>query len=228
MKIEHINRYLDHAILKPEMTRAETIDAIELGIRYAVKTVCVRPCDIALAVDMCRGTETGVSGVVAFPHGSTTSTLKAAEAREQIVAGVCEIDMVANYGWIRSGMWDEVTADIKAVTDVARPEGIPVKIIFETCFLTLDEIRRATECSIAADADFVKTSTGFSGEGATEEGVRAMLDTAAGRIKVKPSGGIRDYERAALFISMGASRIGNGYSSTAAICEGSGAGTGAY
>ena len=228
MKIEHINRYLDHAILKPEMTRAETIEAIELGIKYAVKTVCVRPCDLTLAVDMCRGTETGVSCVVAFPHGCTSSAVKAAEAREQIKAGTAEIDMVANYGFIRSGMWDEVTADIKAVTDVARPAGVLVKVIFETCYLTMDEIKRTTECAIRAQADFVKTSTGFAGDGATEEGVRAMLDAAGGRIKVKPSGGIRDYERAAFFINLGASRIGNGFTSTQAICEGSGSGAGAY
>jgi deoxyribose-phosphate aldolase len=130
--------------------------------------------------------------------------------------------MVANYGFIRSGLWDEITADIRAVTAVARPAGVPVKVIFETAFLTLDEIQRAVQCAIAANADFVKTSTGFNGEGATVEQVQAMLDAAQGRIKVKPSGGIRDRARAELFIQMGAQRLGNGYTSTPAICEGVG------
>lgn len=223
-----INRFLDHAVLKPELSRDEARDAIRLGIDFEVRTVCVRPCDIELAAAMCDGTMTGVSCVVAFPHGCTSSAAKAAEAEACIAAGTSEIDMVANYGFVRSAMWDDVTADIAAVTNVARRRGVLVKVILETCFLTLDEIERATVCAIDARADFVKTSTGFAGEGATEEGVRAMLSAADGRILVKASGGIRDRERAELFIALGATRIGNGYTSTAAICEGAGSGQGAY
>ncbi len=228
MAIEKINRYLDHAILKPELTREETRAAIQLGIDYKVRTVCVRPCDIELAVSMCSGTETEVSCVLAFPHGDTMSTVKAAEAKEYIRAGTNEIDMVVNIGFVRSGMWDEVVADIRAVTDVAQPKDIPVKVIFETAYLTLDEIKRTTECAIDANASFVKTSTGFASEGATKDGVSAMLDVGRGRIEVKASGGIRDAKRAEMFIDLGVTRIGNGYTSTEAICEGSGSGSGAY
>lgn len=218
MAVQDINRYLDHAILKPEMTRQEVIDAIQLGIDYKVRTVCVRPCDIELAVAMCKGTETEVSCTLAFPHGCTMSAVKAEEARHYVAAGIHEIDMVANYGFIRSGLWDEVTADIRAVVEVSKPAGVPVKVIFETAWLTLGEIKRTVQYAIDAGADFVKTSTGFNGEGATVEQVQAMLDAAQGRIKVKPSGGIRDRARAELFIAMGAQRLGNGYTSTAAIC----------
>ena len=228
MPVKDIHRYLDHAVLKPEMTRQEAIDAIQLGIDYKVRTACVRPCDIELAAKMCKGTETEVSCVLAFPHGCTSSLVKADEARRYIAAGTNEIDMVANFGFVRSGMWDEVTADIKAVTDVAKPAGVLVKVIFETSYLTIDEIKRTVECAIEAGADFVKTSTGFGGEGATVEGVKVMLDTAAGRIKVKPSGGIRDRAKAEMFVEMGAMRIGNGFTSTKAICEGEGAGGGNY
>ncbi len=228
MPVKDIHRYLDHAVLKPEMTRQEAIDAIQLGIDYKVRTACVRPCDIELAAKMCKGTETEVSCVLAFPHGCTSSLVKADEARRYIAAGTNEIDMVANFGFVRSGMWDEVTADIKAVTDVAKPAGVLVKVIFETSYLTIDEIKRTVECAIEAGADFVKTSTGFGGEGATVEGVKAMLETAAGRIKVKPSGGIRDRAKAEMFVEMGAMRIGNGFTSTKAICEGEGAGGGNY
>lgn len=222
MAVANINRYLDHAVLKPELTRQEAIAAIQLGIDYKVRTVCVRPCDIELAVDMCRGTESEVSCVLAFPHGCTSSAVKADEARRYIAAGTREIDMVANYGFIRSGMWDEVVADIRAVTDVARPAGVLVKVILETAYLTLDEIKRAVACAIEAQADFVKTSTGFAPEGATEEKVKAMLEAAQGQIKVKAAGGIRDRARAERFIEMGVARIGNGYTSTKAICEGVG------
>jgi deoxyribose-phosphate aldolase len=228
MAVENINRYLDHAVLKPEMTRAEAIEAIQLGIDYAVRTVCVRPCDIELAARMCLGTDTEVSCVLAFPHGCTSSAVKGEEARLYIAAGTNEIDMVVNYGFIRSALWEEVRKDIQAVTHVAEPAGVLVKVILETCQLTLDEIRRATECAVEAKADFVKTSTGFSEGGATEEAVRAMLEAGGGRIKVKPSGGIRDRTRAEMFIEMGALRIGNGSTSTPAICEGHGAGSGKY
>ena len=228
MTVKDINRYLDHAVLKPEMTREEAIAAIQLGIDYKVRTVCVRPCDIELAVEMCKGTESEVSVTLAFPHGCTMSTVKADEAKRYIAAGVAEIDMVVNYGFVRSGMWDEVVADIRAVTDVAKPVGVPIKVIFETAYLTLDEIKRTVQCAIEAGADFVKTSTGFAHEGATEEKVQAMLDAADGKIKVKPSGGIRDYARAAMFVEMGAMRIGNGSTSTVAICEGVGKSDASY
>ena len=223
-----INRYLDHAVLKPELTRNEAREAIQLGIDYEVRTVCVRPCDIELAASMCGGTTTEVSSVVAFPHGCTLSSVKAAEARASIAAGTNEIDMVVNFGFIRSAMWEDVVADIRAVTEVARPHGVVVKVIFETAHLTLAEITRATECAIEANADFVKTSTGFAADGATEEGVRAMLRAANGRIEVKPSGGIRDRQLARFFIDLGATRIGNGYTSTRAICEGEEGGGDAY
>ena len=226
-----IHRYLDHAVLVPQMTREEAVACIQLGIDYQVKTVCVRPCDIDLAVAMCNGTETGVSCVLGFPHGTHCTESKAAEAALYCKKGVAEIDMVANYGWIRSGLWDDVRADIKAVVDVAKKrkqhycdpqhaQHVLVKVIFETSQLTLEQVAKATELSIEAGADFVKTSTGFNGEGATEEVVACMLKTAAGRIKVKPSGGIRDAARANLFIAMGADRLGVNGTSTPAICDG--------
>ncbi|MCL2119296.1 MAG: deoxyribose-phosphate aldolase [Planctomycetaceae bacterium] len=215
-----IYRYLDHAVLVPQMTRDEAAAAIQLGIDYQVKTVCVRPCDIDLAVSMCRGTQTDVSCVLGFPHGTTCTESKAAEAALYCEKGVAEIDMVANYGWIRSGLWDNVRSDIKAVVDVAHAHNVLVKVIFETGQLTLEQVANAVEVSIEAGAGFVKTSTGFNGEGATEDVVACMLKTANGRIKVKPSGGIRDATRAKLFIAMGADRLGVNGTSTPAICDG--------
>ena len=215
-----MNRYLDHAVLVPQMTREEAIALIQLGIDYQVKTVCVRPCDISLAVEMCYKTDTGVSCVLGFPHGTTCSESKAAEAALYAKKGVADIDMVANYGWIRSGLWDDVRKDIKTVVDVAHARNVLVKVIFETSQLTLEQVSRATEISIEADADYIKTSTGFNGEGATEEVVACMLKTANGRIMVKPSGGIRDAARAKLFVDMGVHRLGVNGASTPAICEG--------
>ena len=218
--MQHINRYLDHAVLVPQMIREEATASIQMGIDYQVKTVCVRPCDIDLAVEMCRGTQTEVSCVLGFPHGVGCSESKSAEARLYCTKGVAEIDMVANYGWIRSGLWKEVLADIGMVAAAARDHNVLVKVILETSQLTLEQISKATEICIEARADFVKTSTGFNGEGATEEAVACMLKTAKGRIKVKPSGGIRDADRAKMFIEMGAERLGVNGTSTPAICGG--------
>ena len=215
-----INRYLDHAVLVPQMTSEEAVASIQSGIDYQVKTVCVRPCDIELAVKMCQNTQTGVSCVLGFPHGTHCSESKAAEALLYCKMGVAEIDMVANYGWIRSGLWDAVRTDIKVVVEVAHAHKVLVKVIFETSQLTLEQIGKATEICIEAGADFVKTSTGFNGEGASVEAVECMLKTAGGRIKVKPSGGIRDAERAMMFVNMGAERLGVNGTSTPAICGG--------
>jgi len=217
-----VNRFIDHAVLKPEMTRDEVIGAIKLGIDYKVKTVCVRPCDIQLAVLMCKGTDTEVSCVLSFPHGVGISQIKGEEAKLYIEQGVNEIDMVVNYSYIKSGQWDLVEEDMKAVSDITKPAGITLKVILETGMLTLEEIKKATEIAIKAKADFVKTSTGFNGGGATVEAVEIMLKTSGGRIKVKASGGIRDSQRAKLFLQMGCERLGTNYSSTPIICDSDG------
>jgi len=215
-----INRYLDAAILKPEFTQAETIEAIKACIEIDAFSVCVRPCDIPLAQEYCKGTDTAVCVVLGFPHGVQLSATKAAEAAEYIRLGVDEIDMVANYGWVKSGNWEAVKADIVGVAQQTQAAGIVMKVIFETAHLDVAQIKKLTEICIEAGADFVKTSTGFNGEGAQEADVQLMLDTAAGRIKVKPSGGIRDTARAQMFIDMGVHRLGIGWNACPAICSG--------
>lgn len=222
-------RFLDAAILKPETTREEFNNAVKTCTELKTFSVCVRPCDIPAAQELCAGTETSVCVVLGFPHGCQLPESKADEARRYVEAGVDEIDMVANYGLAKSGLWDEVRADIAAVSAVTRPAGIPLKVIFETAQLDEETIRRLVEISIEANADFVKTSTGFNGEGAREEDVKLMLETAAGRIKVKPSGGVRDAERAQMFVDMGVHRLGVNWTSCEAICSGSKAtSTGGY
>ncbi|MDR3232448.1 MAG: deoxyribose-phosphate aldolase [Planctomycetaceae bacterium] len=214
-----INRYLDHAVLVPQTSRKEAAENIKKGVEHKVKTVCVRPCDIDIAKQLTAGSETEVSVVLSFPHGTHLPESKVAEAELYCKKGVSEIDMVANYGWIRSGLWDEVKADIKGVVDAAHKHGVIVKVIFETAQLNTEQIVKTTEICIEAGADFVKTSTGFNGEGAKEEDVDTMLRTAKGRIKVKPSGGIRDNSRAQMFVDKGVDRLGVNGTSTPAICS---------
>ena len=215
-----ISRYFDAAVLKPNMSEQEVKDAIQLSIDCDSYSVCVRPCDIDLAVEMCKGTNTVVSCVLDFPHGDSTAEGKAVLAEAYAAKGVAEIDMVMNYGYARSGKWDEVKKGIEGVVKAAKKQKAGVKVIFETCELTTEEIRKATEICIEAGADFVKTSTGFAASGASVEAVQAMLETAKGRIKVKASGGIRSYETAKLYVDMGVERLGIGFAAAKAISEG--------
>ena len=217
----NIARYFDSAILKPDMTTEQVEAAIRESISFDSYSVCVRGCDIDLAVRLTQGTNTVVSCVLDFPYGYSGIETKRAAARDYASRGVKDIDMVMNYGAARGGAWDVVEAEVRAVVEEAHKQGVIVKVIFETSQLNLDQIRKATEVCVAAGADFVKTSTGFNGGGATVEAVQAMLETAKGRIKVKPSGGIRNYETAKMYVDMGVDRLGIGYGSCKAIAEGS-------
>lgn len=215
-----ISRYLDVAVLKPQMCQQEITDAIMEAVREEVYSVCVRPCDIELAVELCRGTNTKVSCVLDFPHGDSTAEGKRALAELYAEKGAAEIDMVMNYGYARSGKWAEAEEGIRGVVEAAAAYGVEVKVILETCELTEQEIKEATKASIRAGAAYVKTSTGFAKQGASAGAVRTMLDAAGGKIKVKASGGIRDYETAKSYVELGAERLGVGYGSIRTICDG--------
>lgn len=216
----NIARYFDAAVLKPDMTPEQVESAIKESISVDSYSVCVRGCDIDLAVKLTQGTNTCVSCVLDFPYGYSGIEVKRAAAKAYAAKGVKDIDMVMNYGAARGGAWDVVEAEIKAVVEEAHAKGVIVKVIFETSQLNVEQICKATEVCIAAGADFVKTSTGFNGGGASVEAVKAMLDTAKGRIKVKPSGGIRNFETAKMYVDMGVDRLGIGYSSCKTIVEG--------
>ena len=212
-----LSRYIDASPLSPSMRIDEVHAAIETAIAQECCSVCVQPSDIPLAVKLCRATQTRVCTVLDFPHGRAPRAIKEMQARYYIEYGVDEIDMVMNYGLARSARWHEVEEEIRAVVDAAHARNVLVKVIFEAGQLCPEEIVRATEICISAQADFVKTATGFFGAGATEEQLRVMLDTAQGRCKVKASGGIRDYQTAKKFVEMGVARLGIGSSSVATI-----------
>lgn len=222
MTTRELARYIDQSVLKPEFTQDEIRKYIQEGIDFGCATVCINPASLPIARELCRGTETGICVVCDFPFGLSSTGSKAAQAEAICKDGdIQDLDIVANYGWIRSGLWEAVETDIKAVADVCHKYGTQCKVIFETDALTLEEVKRATETAIAAGADFVKTSTGFftggRSDGATPEIIRAMMDTAQGRCKVKGSGGIRTREDFLRFIDMGIDRMGIGYRSTPVV-----------
>ena len=207
-----IARYIDHAVLDPALTPEEVRAAIQLGIDNDVFSVCVQPRDIETALAMCKGTNTCVSCVLDFPQGCGGAAVKRAAARAYAEMGVQEIDMVMNYGAAKGGDWAVVREEIAAVVEEAHAHDVPVKVIFETCQLNEDCIREGVDVCVDVGADFVKTSTGFSTRGATPEAVMTMVSQAAGRIRVKASGGIRTLEDARAYVEMGAERLGVGFS----------------
>jgi deoxyribose-phosphate aldolase len=222
MSVEELAAYIDQSVLKPEFTQDDIRKYIAEGIDYHCKTVCINPASIDIARELCRGTNTGICVVCDFPFGLSTTASKVKQAEEICKnRDVEDLDVVSNYGWIRSGKWKELEVEIKAVTDVAHNYGSLIKVIFETDALALDEVKKATEIACLAGTDFVKTSTGFytggSSKGATPEVIQAMLDTAKGRCKVKGSGGIRNQADFFRLIDMGVDRMGIGYRSTPVV-----------
>ncbi|MFO7936272.1 MAG: deoxyribose-phosphate aldolase [Kiritimatiellia bacterium] len=207
---ESVAKMMDHAVLKPAMKDDDIRQAAKMCIARGVGDLCVRPTDVALAADLLKDSDTTVAVVVGFPHGASRTEVKVLEARLAIKDGADELDMVMNIGKFLSGDYAFVQSDIAAVVSAARSADIPVKVILETGLLTLKQVAEASEIAVKAGANFVKTSTGFNGEGAAPEAVEVMLRVCAGRAGVKPSGGIRDWNRAKMFVEMGASRLGVG------------------
>ncbi len=204
--MNELNRYIDHTLLKPNATEQQVKTLCEEASTYKFATVCINPTWVKLAAKELSNTETGVCTVIGFPLGANTSETKAFEASKAIQDGATEIDMVINIGALIDGNDSQVEQDIKAV--VTACGDTPVKVIFETCLLTSNQIQKACELSEKAGARFVKTSTGFSESGATLEHVKLMKNSISEKVLVKASGGIRDIESAKNMISAGASRLG--------------------
>lgn len=222
---EQVAKTIDHAVLKPEQTDADLKANARMYIENGVYSMCVKPCDIKAAKELLKGSDVKVSCVLSFPHGADATPVKAFQAKQAIEDGTDEIDMVMNIGKFLSGDYDYVVDDIKAVVDVAHKSNVIVKVIQESGHLTLEQIAKACELSYEAGADFVKTSTGFGPGGAKPEYIEVMVKTVGDKMKVKPSGGIRDWETAVRFLEMGADRLGIG--STEAVLKG-GRAEGAY
>lgn len=222
MSPQELGRYIDQSVLKPEFTQAEVQKYIQEGIDFNCKTVCINPAYLDIARAMCKGTNTGICVVCDFPFGASSTASKVKQAEIICQSGdVEDLDIVANYGFIRSGQWQEFEEDIRAVAALAHRYDTLLKVIFETDALTLEQVETATEYACRAGTDFVKTSTGFytggESKGATSEVIQVMLDAAKGRCKVKGSGGIRTREHFLQLIDMGIDRMGIGYRSTPVV-----------
>ena len=202
-------QYIDHTLLKPEADRAALDLLCEEAISYGFKAACVNSGWVGYVAEKLKGTNIAACSVIGFPLGAMCSPAKAFEARQAVEDGAQELDMVLNIGAMKSGDLKAAEQDIRAVR---REAGSPIvlKVIIETCLLNHDEKAKACEIAQNAGADFVKTSTGFSTGGATPEDINLMRKVVGPRMGVKASGGIKDFETAALMIAAGATRIGAG------------------
>jgi len=203
-----IAQMIDHSLLRPELSKEDIIKGFEIARKYDVASVCCAPSWVALAKRRLEGTDVKVGTVVGFPNGYSNTQTKVFEAEQAISDGAVELDMVINIGRLLSGDFDYVKNDIKQVVDVAHRHKVLVKVILENYYLT-DQLKEAG-CKLAeeAGADFVKTSTGFAGGGATIEDLKLMRKTVSDRVQVKAAGGVRTLDMAIKVREVGATRFG--------------------
>ncbi|MCY8755099.1 deoxyribose-phosphate aldolase [Bacillus haynesii] len=204
---KQIARMIDHTVLKPDTVKSEIEVLCKEARVYGFASVCVNPCWVKLCAELLKDSEVKVCTVIGFPLGATSLETKAFETKQAIADGAGEVDMVINIGALKDRDTGTVEHDIRAVTDAADGKAL-VKVIIETSLLTDEEKRLACELAVKAGADFVKTSTGFSGGGATVRDIQLMRDAVGPDIGVKASGGVRDKESALAMIEAGATRIG--------------------
>lgn len=210
--------YIDHTLLKPEAMQAQFKQLCDEAVKYKFKSVCVNSGWVPFVTKKLRGTGVKICSVIGFPLGEMDSRSKAFEARSAISSGADELDMVINVGALKSRNLELVEKDIRAIRRACRSNTI-LKVIIETVLLTEEEKILACEISKKADADFVKTSTGFLGGGATVEDIILMRRVVGPKMGVKASGAIRTFDQAVALIHAGANRLGCG-SSVAVITGG--------
>jgi deoxyribose-phosphate aldolase len=200
-------KYIDHTLLRPEATLPQFDKLCDEAKQYKFKSVCVNSCRVSYVVKKLQGTGILVCSVIGFPLGAMDSRAKAFEARRALEEGAKELDMVINIGALKSGDLKVVEEDIRAVRRATRGTTV-LKVIIETALLTQEEKVLACELSKKAEANFVKTCTGFGGGGATVEDIALMKRVVGPQMEVKASGGIRDYDKAVALLNAGATRIG--------------------
>lgn len=200
------NKYFDHTNLKPNARKADIDNLISEAISLDVKSVCINPCWVKYAKEKLQNSSVLVCTVIGFPLGANTVESKIFEAKDALNNGADEIDMVINVGKLLDKDYDYVKEEIKAIKSEVGKKTL--KCIIETCLLSDEEVKKASKIVQEAGGDFVKTSTGFNGEGATIHNVQIIKNSISGDVGIKAAGGIRDKETAEKMIEAGATRIG--------------------
>lgn len=224
MTTKELAAYIDYSVLKPEFTEEDIIRLTKDGVELGCATICINPGYMELCEPYVKGSDTMLCPVTDFPFG-TSST----ESRVQQIEAVAkydtvkEVDIVANFGMLRAGKYDEVTEDLKACVAAAHKYGREIKVILETDALNEEQIRKGCHCCLDAGADYVKTSTGFltgyEAHGATPEVIQIMQEEVGDKMKIKGSGCIRTREHFLKLIDMGIDRMGVGYRSVPVVLD---------
>lgn len=201
-----LSKYIDHTLLKQNATEAQIRVLCDEAKTYDFMSVCINPGFVSLCNELLEGTDVKVCTVIGFPLGANTTEVKVYETQNALNNGADEIDMVINVSALKDKKYDLIENEIRSIKSVCGDNIL--KVIIETCLLEDDEIVKACELAVAAGADFVKTSTGFSTGGATAKDVKLMKDTVKDQASVKASGGVRSQEDMDAMIQAGATRIG--------------------
>lgn len=224
MTRKELAAYIDYSVLKPEFTEEDIIRLTKDGVELGCATICINPGYMELCEPYVKGSDTMLCPVTDFPFG-TSSTESRVQQIEDVAKydTVKEVDIVANFGMLRAGKYDEVTEDLKACVAAAHKYGREIKVILETDALNEEQIRKGCHCCLDAGADYVKTSTGFltgyEAHGATPEVIQIMQEEVGDKMKIKGSGCIRTREHFLKLIDMGIDRMGVGYRSVPVVLD---------
>ena len=205
MTYRDILKKVDHTLLKQPSTWEQIREICDDAVKYGTASVCIPPSYVKQAAEYLDG-KMPVCTVIGFPNGYNTTSVKVFETKEALKDGAEEVDMVINIGWVRMGQYDKVLAEINALKEACGDHIL--KVIIETCLLTDEEKIKLCEVVSASHADYIKTSTGFAGGGATREDVALMVKHMTGGKKVKAAGGIGSLQDAEDFLNLGADRLG--------------------
>lgn len=205
MDIDEILSKVDHTLLSPQATWKEIKEIIDDGIKYKTASVCIPASFVKEAAEYSAG-RVRICTVIGFPNGYSTSLSKVFETQDAVNNGADEIDMVINIGWVKDGKWNDLLGEIKAVRAACAEKTL--KVIIETCLLNDEEKIKMCEIVGASGADYIKTSTGFAGGGATVHDVELMNNSKPKQLKIKAAGGISTLDDARKLLSAGASRLG--------------------
>lgn len=208
MTRHELAKMMDHSLLKPFLSEEEITAGCKEAVELDTASVCVRPTDVDVARAILEGSDVKLSTVIGFPHGSNSTAIKVAEAREALQKACVELDMVVNIGAVKSGNFGFVKADIAAVLEACREFNAKLKVIFENCYLVDDEKVRLCEICSEIMVDWVKTSTGFGTGGATDEDLILMRKHSHPDVQLKAAGGVRSLDRAIRVRELQCTRFG--------------------
>jgi deoxyribose-phosphate aldolase len=207
--LTELAKMFDHSLLQPPLMDADLERGLEVAIEYGVASVCIKPYAVKRAARVLAGTTIHTSTVIGFPHGGHLTRVKAFEAEQAIADGAVELDMVVNIGKVLSADWSYVADDIRAVVELAHGAATKVKVIFENHYLQDDHKRELCRICGEVRADWVKTSTGYAGTGATLEDLKLMRAASPPWVEVKAAGGVKTFERLMEVRAIGVTRVGS-------------------